>query len=654
MHMKKRGASILAFSVAVGLLISFSTAYSGPALADPAAAGTASARDFRFTHPGMLYTKADLDRMRAAVTNHVSPAAEELQQMQANPLASSSYPAKFDAVVYRNDAAHGNTGDSDLQGGASAALFNALEWYITRDKSYADEAVSILNGWSGTLTSIQRHDAQLAAALYGYKYLNAAEILRYGGADWSGPDMAVFSSMMQTCFYSLTQGFGYVNGGWANGNWDAATVVFNLCYGVWSNDKTVYDAAVDYLKNGAGNGRISTYIQNAETGQVQEAGRDQSHCQGGISLLAQAVQIGWTQRYADRSGADLYSYPNNEYLVLKGIEYTAKYNLGYDVPYTPIPPVGYTLDDMAHDSWLPGLTVSTKYRGLLRPIYQQAYNFYHNDIGVSDNRLTYTKEAVDRMGGYEPFVSDSPSYGGLIDDQNGSNRPSSAVASSNTIIALENTYAYLHSAAYTGSAAAADAMFAGAADTSSAVTVTGTDNRLATDFDLVFLRSNQYAFKSLLTGKYLSVQDDGTVLADGISIDAAQTFVFADTGNTNITIQSVLNKKYLQMDPASGRFMANSAVNNNDYCRWYILYPQDTGVSSQALQSAVSTFLSNGLIDSRQTAGTLINALGHKDLARAEKFIRSNARLDIAAARYLHVNLAYLTAGANTCGKSHS
>ena len=119
----------------------------------------------------------------------------------------------------------------------------------------------------------------------------------------------------------------------------------NLSLGIWTDDRAIYDQAVNYYKNGEGNGTVMHYIQNDE-GQVQESGRDQGHTQGGIAALAEAAQIGWNQRAAAPNGGDMYSYPDNSNRLLKGIEYTAKYNLGYDVPYTPIPGVGYTLEDM--------------------------------------------------------------------------------------------------------------------------------------------------------------------------------------------------------------------------------------------------------------------------------------------------------------------
>jgi hypothetical protein len=288
-----------------------------------------------FLHPGMLYIQTDLERMKQNVAAQSSPWLEGWNLLQANPFASTSYLPTFYSTVYRNDATYGDTGNADLQNSASAALMDAIQWYVSGNSAYASKAISILNGWSNTLTSIQGHDAQLAASLYGYKLLNAAEILRYSNAGWSSTDIANFTSMMENIFYPLCKGYGYVNGSWANGGWDAANILFLMCLGVWNNDTSVFDNAVAYYKGGTGNGSLPHYIQTS-AGQNQESGRDQAHSQLGVAILTMCAKIGYNQRSVDTNGADMYSYPNNSYLLLAGLEYVAQYNLGNSVSYTPV------------------------------------------------------------------------------------------------------------------------------------------------------------------------------------------------------------------------------------------------------------------------------------------------------------------------------
>ena len=76
-----------------------------------------------------------------------------------------------------------------------------------------------------------------------------------------------------------------------------------------------------FVLRGNDNGAFPNYIDE-ETGQCQESGRDQGHAQLGIGTTGAICEIAYKQ------GNDLYSVYNN--LVMKGYEYTAKYNIGYD------------------------------------------------------------------------------------------------------------------------------------------------------------------------------------------------------------------------------------------------------------------------------------------------------------------------------------
>jgi hypothetical protein len=92
--------------------------------------------------------------------------------------------------------------------------------------------------------------------------------------------------------------------------------------------------------------------------QGQESGRDQGHATLIISLVGAFCQIAYNQ------GEDLFAYKNNKVLAL--CEYTAKYNLGYDVPWT-----NYTnCEKNAMTS------ISSSGRGTIRPCWELIYNHY--------------------------------------------------------------------------------------------------------------------------------------------------------------------------------------------------------------------------------------------------------------------------------------
>jgi hypothetical protein len=91
----------------------------------------------------------------------------------------------------------------------------------------------------------------------------------------------------------------------------------------------------------------------------EESGRDQQHTQLGLGQLAEACQVGWNQ------GLDMYGAADNR--LLKGFEFTAEYNLGHDVPFTP------HTDTTGKYSWS---VISPVGRGKLRPIYEMVWNHY--------------------------------------------------------------------------------------------------------------------------------------------------------------------------------------------------------------------------------------------------------------------------------------
>jgi len=96
-----------------------------------------------------------------------------------------------------------------------------------------------------------------------------------------------------------------------------------MAMGVFLDDQVMFDEAKNYFLAGKGNGAIGNYFK--PSGQCQESGRDQAHTQMGLEFLANTCETAWLQ------GVDLYGALDNR--LLKGFEYTAKYNLGKEVPY---------------------------------------------------------------------------------------------------------------------------------------------------------------------------------------------------------------------------------------------------------------------------------------------------------------------------------
>jgi hypothetical protein len=341
-----------------------------------------------FTHPGLLHSREDLERMKTAVAAKQEPIYAGYQVFIKNPASQLDYKMQGPmAMVGRNPTVGQTIYDND----ANAAYQHAIMWAITGNKAYADTAIRIINAWSATLKSITGRDAVLMAGLGPFKMVNAAEIIRYTNAGWSEKDIQQTEKHFKEVVYPVVKDFAP----FANGNWDAAAIKTVMAIGIFCSDYWIYERALRYYVNGGGNGRLTNYVIN-EAGQIQETGRDQAHTQLGIALLSDCCEMAWHQ------GLNLYAYADNR--LLKGFEYTAKYNLGNDVPFT------HVLDRTGKYEHFKPSVIS---RGELRAVYEQIYNHYVNRMGLT---APYTEQAAARIRPEGPGRpgADHPGYGTLL------------------------------------------------------------------------------------------------------------------------------------------------------------------------------------------------------------------------------------------------
>lgn len=342
-----------------------------------------------FIHPGILHSREDLARMKAAIQTRKEPVFSGYAVFAKDQYSQYSYKIKGPLdTVSRNPTVGQGIYDSD----ANAAHQNAIMWTITGDNRYAQKAIEIINSWAATLKAIGGRDAVLMAGLGPFKMVNAAELIRYTNAGWSNADIAKAEKHFKEVIYPVIKDYAP----FANGNWDAAALKTAMAIGVFCNDRAIFEDALRYYTKGGGNGSILNYVIN-KNGQIQESGRDQPHSQLGIGMLAECCAIAWNQ------GLDLYSFEDNR--LLRGFEYTAKYNLGND--------------GMPFQEWLDRTgkyhhyTISDKGRGSLRPLYEQVYAHY---AGVKQLKAPYVEAAVKKIrpeGAGHPGA-DHPGFGTLF------------------------------------------------------------------------------------------------------------------------------------------------------------------------------------------------------------------------------------------------
>lgn len=265
-----------------------------------------------FVHPGIDQAKADLDHIKQLVLKGEEPYRSAYDRMKA--ATDTAFKAQPFTHVLRGGYGRPNIGGNELSRSANMAYNYALVWYISGEKKYADKAIDVLNVWSPVIWDFDLNDAKLLAAWTGHLLCNAAEILRHTNAGWQQKDQEQFRHMLMTVYYPLLR-YYYPQ---ANGNWDGAIIHTILAIAIFTDNRGMFNNAVDHYLHSPVNGSVFKYIY--PSGQCQESMRDQGHVQLGLGEFAGAAQVAYTQ------GVDLFAAGDNRLAL--GYEYTARFLFG--------------------------------------------------------------------------------------------------------------------------------------------------------------------------------------------------------------------------------------------------------------------------------------------------------------------------------------
>lgn len=247
------------------------------------------------------------------------------------------------------------------KGGSERDMRAAFE---CAQKGYGEKALEIINAYAATLQRLDGHDAPLCA-IQCYDLVKAMTLMKeHRTVQWD--------EMVRRALLPMLDKFE-ADSPYANGNWGAIVNRLRMACGIFLEDTTVYRTAVNYHLAANDNGSLLNYI--SETGQCQESGRDQNHAQLGLEALAHICEMAWEQ------GDDLWGALDNR--LMKGFEYTARYNLGYDVPFKT-----WTDCTGLYNDWvIPG----EMGRGRLWDIYELPYKHYVERKGM---KMPYVKKVL--------------------------------------------------------------------------------------------------------------------------------------------------------------------------------------------------------------------------------------------------------------------
>jgi len=350
-----------------------------------------------FIHPGILHTQKDFEYMRKLINDKTDPAYGSYLLLKEHKFSQADYRIEGPFSVISRDGEFGYT-KLKMESDFHAAYQNAIMWMLTKDEVHARKALEILAAYADSLRMIpETNDAPLLAGLEGFKIIYTMEILKHtycnAKTEYIGA-LQKIEKMFRNIFIPVLENF-YRHPPYTNGNWGPIVTKTYMAAGIYFDDYYQYERAKNFYLNGNDNGTIKNYI-DGETGQIQESGRDQAHCQLGIGAMAVVCEIAWKQ------GGDLYSALDNR--LLKGYEYVAKYNLRYD----DIPFRQWTDITGRYNQWT---KIADKARGELRPIYEIVYNHYVNRKKL---RMPFSEKVLEKIRP-EGFSGDQPpSFGSLL------------------------------------------------------------------------------------------------------------------------------------------------------------------------------------------------------------------------------------------------
>jgi hypothetical protein len=329
------------------------------AFAEPNAAG--------FYHPGVLVNREQLELVKSKVAQGAEPWKSALEAAKSSDYGSLTYTPHAWQVCECGPFSKPDLGCKDEQRDSAAAYTQALLWFITGNKTYAENAIKIMDAWSHTLTGGHKNsNGPVQAAWCGEQWPRAAEIIRYTYDGWSTEEIDQFKKMLHEQYVP-----SLVNGSGENGNKELSMSEALMNIGVFNDDRETFKRGIKMWR-----GRVPAYIylssdgptpRKAEgwdsmpiwgnkglttpfvDGLLQESVRDSGHANLALAAMVNAAET------ARQQGVDLYAEQADR--IMAALEFQAQYL----APNNATPPKNLSFH--------------------LHPTWEIAYNHYHNRLG---------------------------------------------------------------------------------------------------------------------------------------------------------------------------------------------------------------------------------------------------------------------------------
>jgi hypothetical protein len=376
---------------------------SNPAYASTSVVTTADtsgkpAKPAGFIHPGVLLNRAQLDLIRKRVADGTEPQKSALEQLKTSPLGALDYTPHPRETVECGPRSNPDLGCKAEQADSEAAYTQALLWYVTGNKAYAQNAIRIMDAWSGTLKGGHTNaNGQVQASWTGAVFPRAAEIIRFTNAGWSDAGIARFQNMLTTQFLP-----SLIHGTCENGNKELTMSEALINIGVFTDNRSAFDHGITMWR-----GRAPAYIYLKSDGPkpveppgcgpalwgnkgftpqfveglLQETARDSGHANLALSGMVDAAET------ARQQGVDLYGEQGKR--IMAALEYQAQY-----LPPNSAPPPE-KLEFNAHPTW------------------EIAYNHFHDRLGQRLPKMAAVLPLIRPTGVNHHMVWETLTHAGL-------------------------------------------------------------------------------------------------------------------------------------------------------------------------------------------------------------------------------------------------
>ncbi|MEU7133708.1 alginate lyase family protein [Streptomyces sp. NPDC046261] len=299
----------------------------------------------RFTHPGVLVSREQLEEVRVRATGRAEPWRSAFRSMRDSAYGSLSYTAAPTSVVSCPTDSRPGRGCVEERKDAIAAYTHALLWYITDDRAHARKAVQIMDAWSAVVDDHTEGNAALQAAWAGTSWARAAEIMRYTYDDWPPGRVRRFATMLRTVYLPRVAAGAPDH----NGNWELTMTDATMAIAVFLDDHAAFEDAVDRFR-----ARVPAYFYLSTDGRLprrppgsrigtaaevraywfgqrrfvdglaQETCRNFTHVGYGLAATGHIAETAWHQ------GVDLYAEAGRR--LRAALAFHAGYQLGDAVP----------------------------------------------------------------------------------------------------------------------------------------------------------------------------------------------------------------------------------------------------------------------------------------------------------------------------------